>query len=156
MASGGDTYWRNTAQWGQNPEDSSDVVMNTAGMLIYIPEFFKDRPAGTYTIDFDYYDQSTSNVWTPLMGRVIEVGDLVNGTVDGASLTSGASPIVDNSQYSKWAHSSLEFEYDGNVAEITGENADLYDPYALVFWAARGRDTKYYIDNIRIVSTFAE
>lgn len=151
----GDTYWRNSAQWGQNPKDSSDIVMKTAGMLICIPEFFKGKPAGTYTIEYDYYDTATSATWTPMKGRVLSVGDLVNGTVDAASLTGGASNVTGNgSTYGTWEHATLEFQYDGNVVAIEGENADLYDPYMLVFWAGRGRDTQYCIDNIRIEAPF--
>ncbi len=154
-AADGSYSWRQNIAWAQNPSNASDVVAKGAGMTIAIPEFFKGKPAGTYTIEFDYYDTATSATWTPMKGMVVSVADLVNGTVAPASLETLSSNAAGNgSTYGVWEHATLTFNYDGEVAEIEGADADLYDPYMLIFWMGRGRDTQYCIDNIRIEAPF--
>lgn len=148
----GDVYWRQNIQWGQNPNKPGDLVAQNAGMTIAIPEFFKNKPAGTYTIEFDYYDQNTA--WNPMKGRVISVGDLVNGTVVSTSLLSGSEAVCNGDIRGSWAHAELTYNWDGNAVEIEGADADLYDPYMLIFWMGRGTDAKYYIDNIKITAPF--
>ncbi len=151
---GQDNAWKQSIETMTGIGGNTATVAKTMGFSIAIPEFFKDKPAGNYTISIKYYDEAPSNQGNCMRTNILNVGSTVNGGAPDYTIC--REKATEHTPVQTWTTYTGTFNYSGNVTQITGENAGLYDPYMLCLFVDCNRNTSsstcyyYYIESITI------
>lgn len=148
-------------------DDGGTTAAESSNIFIKVPEFFKGKGPGVYSIELDLKKVGTHT--NGLYLQRLDIAQTVNPSANGGG-SGGARFVQDKEGYNQYklkgfAGASgvvdefksyrLDMYYGGSVTEFTNtNNNNTHDKYALVLLiTTENTSAKYLVDNIKIYWT---
>ncbi len=167
-------YIRSTAQtiaFADRTDDGGAYAVKGANMFVKVPEFFKDKGPGVYSIELDIKNAGTKSGGTHtknLMLQRLNIAETANSSASGGG-GGGARFIKDAEGFNQYrlkgfANSNtftefktvrLDLYYGGSVTDfVNSSHNNTYDKYALVLLlTTEDVNSEFLMDNIKIYWT---